>query len=261
MTVIIVSVLLLVIGGFIAFAIYLQFKEQARLEKLRKIVALKNQLRQIRRYLDDIPPQYQPKDMRLWLFSRLLTHYDELIKLQPDATLSRRRKLTAEEMSELQTSKQKRRAKPINDELMVMDLKRLFDSFQLCIKQAEKEKTLDTEVVARYSNLLQFYKYKAKADLHAYIARQSFLSGNYEKAIASYKEALTQLAPIKGTAEAKTASKQLTSLINEVEEAQSGGGNDNGASSHAEQDSADSELTQEWDKFIDETEFKKKKHF
>ena len=195
MTVIIVSVLLVVIGGFIAFAIYLQLKEQARLEKVRKIAALKNQLRQIRRYIDDIPPQYQPKDMRLWLFSRLLAIYDSLITLQPDATLSRRRKLITEEVSELQTSKQKRRAKPINDELMIMDIKRLFESFQLFLKLAEKEKALNSEVSARYSNLIRFYTFKVKADFHAYLARQSFLSGNYENALAAYKEAIIQLAP------------------------------------------------------------------
>ncbi|GAA0829664.1 hypothetical protein GCM10009112_12010 [Marinomonas arenicola] len=263
MTVIIISVLLVVIGGFIVFAIYLQFKEQARLEKVRKIAALNNQLRQVRRYLDDIPPQYQPKDMRLWLFSRLIVIYDALIALQPDATLIRRRKLTAEEASEFQTSKQKRKVKPINDELMIMDLKRLFDSFHLFLKQSEKDKTLNSDVVTRYSNLLRFYKYKVKADLHAYAARQSFLSGNYEKAITSYKEALIQLAPIKGTVEAKTAIKQYNSLIDEVKSAQqaSSGGDIKDALKGTAQEPAEGALNQEWDKFIDETEFKKKKHF
>ena len=67
MTAIIVTLLLLIIGGFIAFAIYLQLKEQARIERLRKAALLNNQLRQVRRYLDEMPAQYQPKDMRLWL--------------------------------------------------------------------------------------------------------------------------------------------------------------------------------------------------
>ena len=72
----------LVIGGFIAFAIWLQLKEKSRLDGLRKIAALNNQLRQVRRYLDDMPPQYQPKGMRLWLFKRTVAIFDQLIFLQ-----------------------------------------------------------------------------------------------------------------------------------------------------------------------------------
>lgn len=156
MTAVTITVLLLVIGGFIAFAIFLQIKEQARLEKLRKVANLNNQLRQVRRYLDEMPPQYQPKDMRLWLFSRMIAIYDQLILLQPDPTLTRRRGHLAEEMVEFQTNKQKRRAKPMNDEILIIEVKRLFESFKSFLIVSQKEKSIDPDVVHRYSKLLDF---------------------------------------------------------------------------------------------------------
>ncbi|BDX03567.1 hypothetical protein MACH16_23150 [Marinomonas pontica] len=154
MTAVTITVLLLVIGGFIAFAIFLQLKEQARLEKLRKVATLNNQLRQVRRYLDEMPPQYQPKDMKLWLFSRMIAIYDQLLVLQPDITLTRRREHLLEEMAEFQESKQKRRAKPMNDELMIIEIRRLFESFKSFLIASQKEKTIDPDVVHRYSKLL-----------------------------------------------------------------------------------------------------------
>lgn len=263
MTVVIISVLLLSIGGFIVFAIVIQLKEQARLEKARKIAALNNHVRQVRRYLDDIPPQYQPKDMRLWLFSRLVSYYDDLLAVQPDATITRRRKFLVEEMSECQTSKLKRRAKPINDELLILGLKRLFESFHLFLKQSEKDKTLNHDMSARYLGLIQFYKYKVNADFHAYIGRQSFLSGNYDKAIENYKAAISQLSPIRETAEAKTTIKQYNSLIAEIKDTLSMKQTDaaDGSTEDKKTKPTEDGLNREWDNFIDDTGFKKKKHF
>ncbi|ETI58122.1 hypothetical protein [Marinomonas profundimaris] len=260
MTAVTITVLLLVIGGFIAFAIFLQLKEQARLEKLRKVAMLNNQLRQVRRYLDEIPPQYQPKDMRLWLFARLITIYDQLIALQPDATQARRRGHLAEEMSEFQTSKQKRRAKPMNDELLIVEVKRLFESFKSFLITAQKEKSIDSDVVHRYSKLMNFYHYKVSSDYHANLARKAFLSGQMETAVDMYKEALSQLTPIKDLPEAQTSIQKLKDLLKEIE--------DDLALQKAEEEISKSmenegegELDDEWSKFIEDSTFQGKKRF
>jgi tetratricopeptide (TPR) repeat protein len=260
MTAVTITVLLLVIGGFIAFAIFLQLKEQARLNKLRTMAILNNQLRQVRRYLDDMPPQYQPKDMRLWLFSRLVAIYDQLLQLQPDPTLMRRRNQLAEEMSEFQISKHKRRAKPMNDELLIIEVKRLFESFKSFLILSQKEKTIDADVVHRYSKLLNFYHYKVNADYHAHLARKAFLSGQMETAVEMYKEALSQLAPIKNLVEAQSTIQQYQELMQEIE--------DDLALQKAEEEigknvsnEAEEELDDEWSKFIEESTFKEKKRF
>jgi hypothetical protein len=142
MTAIAITLMLIAIGGFIAFAIYLQLKEQARLERLRKSAALGNQTRQLRRYLDDLPPQYQPKDMRIWILRRLVSVYDELIDLQADDTLRRHRGFFVEELKQFEESKTKRKAKPINDELQISELRRLFDSFSAYLDFAKQNKKL-----------------------------------------------------------------------------------------------------------------------
>ncbi|MBJ7536688.1 hypothetical protein [Marinomonas transparens] len=260
MTAITITVLLLVIGGFIAFAIVLQMKEQARLEKLRKIARLNNQLRQIRRYLDDLPPQYQPKDMRLWLFSRMIAVYDEILVVQPDGTLNRRRNNLAEEMTTFQTDKKKRRTKPINDEVLVMELKRLFESFKLFIAQSKKEKTLDGDTAFRYTNMMEFYSHKIHVDFHAYLARHAFLSGNMTTAIEMYKEAIAQIEPIQEFPEAQPLIEQYNETISEIEsdmalqEAE-----ENIMASEDGED--EEELDDEWDKFIDNSTFQKKERF
>lgn len=260
MTAVTITVLLLVIGGFIAFAIFLQIKEQARLEKLRKVANLNNQLRQVRRYLDEMPPQYQPKDMRLWLFSRMIAIYDQLILLQPDPTLTRRRGHLAEEMVEFQTNKQKRRAKPMNDEILIIEVKRLFESFKSFLIVSQKEKSIDPDVVHRYSKLLDFYRYKVNSDYHAYLARKAFLSGQMQTSVEMYKEALAQLMPIKDSVEAQPTILKLKDLLQEIE--------DDLALQKAEEeitksvDSADEEeLDDEWSKFIEDSSFKEKKRF
>ena len=152
MTSVTITVLLLIIGGFIAFAIYLQLKEQARLEKMRKVVTLNNQLRQVTRYLDDIPSQYQPKDMRLWLFSRLISIYDQLLVLQPDPTLSRRRRNIEEEMTAFQANTQKRSAKPMNEELLNREVKSLDQWLKTSLLTYQADQTNDFDFVKRYSN-------------------------------------------------------------------------------------------------------------
>ncbi|MCW8355368.1 MAG: hypothetical protein ACPGRG_14975 [Marinomonas sp.] len=260
MTAVTITVLLLVIGGFIAFAIFLQLKEQARLEKLRKVATLNNQLRQVRRYLDEMPPQYQPKDMKLWLFSRMIAIYDQLLVLQPDITLTRRREHLLEEMAEFQESKQKRRAKPMNDELMIIEIRRLFESFKSFLIASQKEKTIDPDVVHRYSKLLNFYHYKINADYHSYLARKAFLSGQMETAVEMYKEALSQLTPVKESIEAQSTILKLKDLLQEIE--------DDLALQKAEEEisrSMDSqeegELDDEWSKFIEDSTFQTKKRF
>lgn len=260
MTAVTITVLLLVIGGFIAFAIFLQLKEQARLEKLRKVATLNNQLRQVRRYLDEMPPQYQPKDMKLWLFSRMIAIYDQLLVLQPDITLTRRREHLLEEMAEFQESKQKRRAKPMNDELMILEIRRLFESFKSFLIASQKEKTIDPDVVHRYSKLLNFYHYKINADYHSYLARKAFLSGQMDTAVEMYKEALSQLTPVKESIEAQSTILKLKDLLQEIE--------DDLALQKAEEEisrSMDSqeegELDDEWSKFIEDSTFQTKKRF
>jgi len=260
MTAVTITVLLLVIGGFIAFAIFLQLKEQARLEKLRKVAMLNNQLRQVRRYLDEMPPQYQPKDMRLWLFSRMIAIYDKLLVLQPDATLTRRRSHLAEEMSAFQSSKQKRRAKPMNDELLIIEVKRLFESFKSFLILSQKEKSLDSDVVHRYSKLLNFYHYKVNADYHAHLARKAFLSGKMEAAVDMYKEALSQLTPIRDLPEAQPIILKLKDLLQEIQDDLSLQKAEEKISKSMEKEGA-GELDDEWSKFIEDSTFQTKKRF
>lgn len=260
MTAVTITVLLLVIGGFIAFAIFLQLKEQARLDKLRKVAMLNNQLRQVRRYLDEMPPQYQPKDMRLWLFSRMIAIYDQLLLLQPDITLTRRRGHLAEEMSEFQVSKQKRRAKPMNDELLILEIRRLFESFKSFLALSQKEKNINSDMVHRYSKLLNFFHYKINADYHSYFARKAFLSGQMEAAADLYKEALSHLEPIKESLEAQPIILQLKDLLQEIEDDLSLQKAEEEINKSIESESEE-ELDDEWSKFIEDSTFQAKKRF
>ncbi|MFT4574034.1 hypothetical protein [Marinomonas primoryensis] len=260
MTAVTITVLLLVIGGFIAFAIFLQLKEQARLDKLRKVAMLNNQLRQVRRYLDEMPPQYQPKDMRLWLFSRMIAMYDQLLALQPDTTLTRRRGHLVEEMSGFQARTHKRRAKPMNDELLVLEVKRLFESFKSFLVLSQKGNFINSDVVHRYGQLLNFYHYKVNADYHSYLARKAFLSGQMETAVDMYNEALSQLGPIKESLEAQPVILKIKDLLQEIE--------DDLALQKAEEEISKSmesegeeELDDEWSKFIQDSTFQTKKRF
>ncbi len=261
MTAITVTVLLLIIGGFIAFAIVLQLKEQARLAKMRKISKLNNQLRQVRRYLDDLPPQYQPKDMRLWLFSRTIAICDELIALQPDDNIKRRRRQLAQEMSEFQKSKQKRRAKPMSDEVMIVEVKRVFESFRTFLISAKRDKLISDDIMRRYNDLFDFYDHKISADHFAYLARQAFLSGKIEKAGELYRDAIGQLAPIKDSVEAKTIISKYEDLLKEIEEDLAMQRLEAQAVREDTDAENEKELNDEWSKFIDDNTFTEKKRF
>lgn len=262
MTAIIVTLLLMVIGGFIAFAIYLQLKEQARIERLRKVALLNNQLRQVRRYLDELPAQYQPKDMRLWLYARMIAICDELLAVQPDEPLSRRRRFLHEEMQQFQSSKEKRRAKPVVDEIQIMEMKRLFESFHGYLQTAKTAKQIDEDSFARYDELLHWFRYKINADHHSYLARQFFLTHKMEDAISEYNEAINQLRPIEEKAEAIELINKYQETIQEIQddlalqqrEAEM-------EASTLEDSEAEEGLDDEWQKFMEDGEFKRKKHF
>jgi hypothetical protein len=258
MTTITIIVLLALFGGFIGFVIMLQMKEQARLEKLRKASLLNNQARQIRRYLDDFPPQYQPKDLRLWLFSCLVSVFDELLSLQPDESLKRRRSHAAQEMQEFQESKQKRKARAVNDELQVMELKRLFDSFDNFLNTSKEQKKIDSNSAFKYKTLLSFFRYKVSADHKGYLARQAFLMNKFEDAIELYKEAVSELEPIKEVPEADEARKKFQGYVDEIE-------SDLLLQKQEEElmgdDEEEEDADDEWNKFIGKDDFEKKKYF
>lgn len=258
MSVIIITGLLLLGGAFIGFVIYLQLKEQARIDKLRKVAALNTQTRQVRHYLDDLPAQYQPKEMRLWLFSRLIGIFDELQTLSPDDKTVKRRQRVAEEFETFKASKQKRKAKAVSDELMVINLKRLLDSLHSFLKSSMTSKKLDADTFERYSQLIAFNRYKLGSDNKAFLARRSFLSGKLEDAIALYKKALEELEPIVGMDGTKELEDRIKKLIEEIE--------DDLKLQQEEAallaDEEEEELTEEWDKFMDSDDgFTKKRTF
>ncbi|TDO99472.1 hypothetical protein [Marinomonas balearica] len=262
MTSIAVTLMLVAIGGFIAFAIYLQMKEQARLERLRKSALLGNQARQLRRYLDDLPPQYQPKDMRIWILRRLVATYDELIELQADDSLRRHRGFFIEELQQFQESKVKRKAKPVNDELQITELRRLFESFKGYLEFAKQNKKIDPDLYVRYQDLFTFYSYRVNADYHVYMARQAFLTEKFDKAIELYKEAISQLQPINENPEAKVVIDGYQEIIDEIEsDLALQRQEEELAAASEEDDQAEEDLDDEWSQFMDQNTFKKKKHF
>lgn len=262
MPVITIVVLLVVFFGFVGFMVVMQLQEQARLERLRKVAHLNNQNRLVRRYLDDLPPQYQPKDLRLWLFSRLLANYNELLALQPDESLSRRRALLAEEMENFKESKQKRKAKAINDELVVIELRRLLDSLISYIEQEKRHKNLDQDTAFRYNNIITFFRCKVRADHQAYQARQFFLLGKLEEAIEFYEKAIGELEEVEQIPEAMEAKKRFEGYITELQsDLQLQQDEAAKEAENAEDCSAEEELDDEWAKFFENNEFQKKKHF
>lgn len=258
MTTITIIVLLALFGGFIGFIIMLQMKEQARLEKLRKASLLNNQTRQIRRYLDDFPPQYQPKDLRLWLFSHLVSIFDELLSLQPDEQLKRRRANVAQEMQEFRDSKQKRKARAVNDELQVMELKRLFDSFDNFLNTAKEQKKIDADSSFKYKSLLSFFRYKVSSDHKGYLARQAFLINKFDDAIELYKQAVKELEPIKDVPEADEARKKFQGYADEIEADLKLQQQEDAL---MEDEDGEEDMDDEWSKFIGSSDFEKKKTF
>ncbi|MDB4838096.1 hypothetical protein OAH87_06495 [Marinomonas sp.] len=262
MTTIIVTLLLLVIGGFIAFAIWLQLKEKSRLDGLRKIAALNNQLRQVRRYLDDMPPQYQPKGMRLWLFKRTVAIFDQLILLKSDVSLTRRRNLLMEEMKNFQSNTQKRRSKPMNDEVLITEVKRLFDSFEGFLAESQQEKTINEKQSSQYLKLVGFFKYKVQSDFHAYGARKASLSGQHEQALEMYNEAIAQLSHVKELPPAQPTLVKYNDAISELNAAIALKKQEEEAAEKEKQNLPTSEIyDDEWGKFVESSEFKKKEKF
>ena len=258
MSVIIITGLLLLGGAFVGFVIYLQLKEQARIDKLRKVAALNNQTRQVRHYLDDLPAQYQPKDMRLWLFSRLLGIFDELQSLSPDDKTVKRRQRVAEEFESFKASKQKRKAKAVSDELMVINLRRLLDSLQTFLKSSLSAKKLDSDSFDRYSKLITFNRHKLSSDNKAFLARRSFLSGKLEESVELYKKAIDELEPLEGMDGTKELEDRMKQTIAEIESDLKLQQEEEALLAEEE----DEELTEEWGKFMDDDDgFTKKRTF
>ncbi|GAB3481318.1 hypothetical protein [Marinomonas epiphytica] len=255
MTEIAITFLLLAIGGFLVLAIVLHFKEQARIERQRKAARLNSQLRLVRGFLDEMPTQYQPKDMRIWLYSRIIALSDQLLELQSDSNLARRRTQYSDELQSFQQSPDDRKPRTINDELMITSLKRMFESFRTYILLAQKEKSLSSDQARRFDDLLVFYKYKVSADFFAYKANQAFLNGKVETALSIYQEALSQLAPVKDSPDAQSSVIYLNQAIEEISQQ---------SPLHVETSKTPAnkeELDSEWEQFIDDNTFEEKKRF
>ena len=100
-----------------------------------------------------------------------------------------------------------------------MDLERLLESYHHFLTQSAKDKTLNSKVSARYLNLIALDTHLVSADFYAYRERQSFWSENYDKAIESYKDAVSQLSLIRETPESIIAIRHTPVLIREIGDA------------------------------------------
>ena len=185
---------------------------------------------------------------------------DALLALQPDDTLLRRRNHLSQEMQEFQDSKAKRKARAISDELQILEIRRLFESFSMFLRQAKEQNLIDSDSVFKYKNLFDFYRYKVSADHKAYLARQAFLTNRFEDAVGFYREAALELENAKEVPEAQEAQKHFVALANEIDsdlQLQKAE-----AERFAQEDPEEEEsLDKEWDQFMNKDGFTKKKYF
>lgn len=250
-TIVIFGVICLCVG-----AIYIaQARENARLDKLRKINYLNERYKQMQCLLYDLPPQYLNNELRIMITERSIETLTELNGLKNDARLTAQIQQDQDFLKQLREQNPEFKPVKVKDEVAAKEVRKLLEILFRFVQSQHKRKMLDAASTKTYLGHISFYSAQSSADLFARIAEEANKAGKPRVAIHNFHSAIAAFKDLSNIPQAVQAINHYRAQIKTLE---SVADEHNQKVKNAAQDKL--EDSQEWDKYLDDDGGWKKKN-
>lgn len=249
-------IIILIILASIAALFISQAREKARIEKVRKANLLQDRYRRVQRLLNEIPPQYLNKELRVMILERGIETLKELAPFKLDTSIPSKLAADEQKLKEIQESNEKPKSVAIKDEAAAKEVRKLLELLYRFIERQRASKKLDKASSNKYLTYINYLISKSKADFYVDRAKQSNANGKIRVAIHNYHNAVSEMMRIKENPLAVKAINNYRAQIKQLEAAASEGSEKPQTEKPAEQET----LNKEWDSFLDKEDKWKKKN-
>lgn len=257
-TAIILSLLALAILG-IGLLVFSQAREKARIEYMRRIQALENRHRLLRRFIEDLPGDYLDRELKQLILVRARDVARELKSLSAPGDCERRLAADEADLDALAT------AEPvppghISSADQAKSIRKLLEMLFRFVEKQQRAGALNSDSARYYLRHIQYLAGLTQAQVLVTQADEVVKAGQLRRAIHGYHMAISQLDRTRDHPPAAKAISQYREKIRQLtEKAETQERTEQDAKDGKAKDEMPDAVHREWDEFIHEEEGWKKK--
>jgi hypothetical protein len=180
----------------IALVVFVQAREKARIEKVRKLSLYSERHRNIQRLLAELPPQYLNNPMRIMLSEQSILCLQQLNQLKPSPRNSSYIEEDQTRINTIKAENPKFPAVKIDDEGKAREARNLLQVFYKLLHIWLRHKQLPADQAKLYMEHVAFLARQSKADLHVARAQSAEGIGKPRVAIHNYHSAIEILKDV-----------------------------------------------------------------
>lgn len=197
---------------------FVQAREKARIEIIRKLNVLRERHRHLQQLLHELPPQYLTNELRTMILERSIETVGELVKIKNDARSQAALKQDQEQLKTLAEKNPTFKPVPVRDENMAKEVRKLLEILLRFIQTQHKRKIIDAASAKKYQEQIIFLAAQSKADLFNARANAANKAGKPRVAIHNYHNAIESFKDMAKHPQAATLIKEYRSKIKALEE-------------------------------------------
>jgi len=239
--IVIVSLIIVVIS---------QMRERARIERARRITAQEDAYNRAHRLLTEIPGQYLTPDLKLLILKHMEEACEQLRALGSNLPVAQWLESVTQTKKAVMENRDKRSSIHIDSPEKASYVRELLQNLFRMIESMYKAGSINAATAGKNLKHVLFLVHKTQADLHVFQARDYIRQKQIRKAIHAYHLASTEMGKSRDNPLALRAVKAFRTRIQELENMHR-----EGRDSHSE---FQSKLDREWDKFLQDDDWKKK---
>ena len=166
----------IVVGSLIcagmAFVVYAQAREKAKIQKVRMVSMFSDRYRNIQHILTEMPPQYMDNNLRVILHEQCIRCIQELDKLKPSPKHAAYIAESEQKINEIRENNPKFPAVKLDSAEKTREVRVILQNLYKLMHLWHRKRTLDQKTAQTYIQHIAFLARQSKADLFAEKARQ-----------------------------------------------------------------------------------------
>jgi hypothetical protein len=239
----------------IAAIYFVQSREKARINKIRQINSLQDGYRRMQKLLNELPPQYLSRDLRILVLQRSIETLKLLVSQDSNPAINKNLETDQDLLKQLQDQNYKLKPVAVRDENHAKEIRLLLEILFRFVESQQKRGRLSGAAAKKHLLDIKYLIEKSKADNSVTLARRLEGQGKFRLAIHNYHNAISVLkAHISHSPQAAEEVAALKAKIKALEKA----AEDEKQSASASEKS--SETSDEWDSFLKPDDTWKKKN-
>lgn len=197
---------------------FVQARERARVEQIRKLNAFRERHRHLQQLLHELPPQYLTNELRIMILERSIEASNEIAKLKPDPRIASVIEQDQEQLKTIREKNPKFKPVAVRDENAAVEIRKLLDVLLKFIQTQQKRKLIDTTSAKKYIDQISFSAAQSKADLFNARAQAANKANKPRVAIHNYHNAIDSFKELANHPQAAKLIQQYRAQIKALEE-------------------------------------------